>query len=159
MIKQSDPSHINSWTGHHGERSLAVCPVNSVLSMGLMNIDRMPIFWIFYYSWFIMFCQFLLYNKVIQLYIYIYIHSFFFTLSFIMFHHKQSDIVYWDRENAYWFADYIKSNIHKNRNRFSNTSICLKNNYSSRWQNFNCTDGENPSWYLGWGTDIALTSM
>ena len=36
-----------------------------------------------------MFCQFLLYSKVTQLYIYI--HSFFFALSSIMFHHKWLD--------------------------------------------------------------------
>ena len=40
----------------------------------------------FNYSLFTMFCQFLLYTKVTQLYIYIY--SFFSTLFSIMFHHK-----------------------------------------------------------------------
>ena len=33
----------------------------------------------FYYSWFTMFCQFLLYSRMIQLYIYIYIYTFFFS--------------------------------------------------------------------------------
>ena len=37
-----------------------------------------------------MFCQFLLYNKVTQLYIYIYI--LYLTLSSIMFYHKWLDI-------------------------------------------------------------------
>ena len=39
----------------------------------------------FYYSWFTMFCQFLLYNKVTHLYIYV--HSFPHIIP-IMFHHR-----------------------------------------------------------------------
>ena len=54
-----------------------------------------PLFFLFhiffYFSWFTMFCLFLLYSKVTQLFIYI--HSFFFTVSSIMFHHKPLDIV------------------------------------------------------------------
>ena len=44
------------------------------------------------YSWFSLFCQFLLYNQVTQSYIYT--HSL--ILSFIMFHHKWLNIVPYD---------------------------------------------------------------
>ena len=44
----------------------------------------------FNYGWFTMFCQFLLHSKVAQ---YIHIHSFFSTLSSIMFHPKWLDRV------------------------------------------------------------------
>ena len=44
-------------------------------------------FQFFYYSWFTILCQFLLYSKVTQLYIYI--HSF----SCIIFHHVTSEVV------------------------------------------------------------------
>ena len=58
-------------------------------------------FYFFQYSWFTVFCQFLLYSKVIQshthththIYIYIYIYILYFTFSSIMLHHKWLDIV------------------------------------------------------------------
>ena len=40
-----------------------------------------------------MFCQFLLYSNVPQLYIYIYIHILFLILSSIMFYPKRLDLV------------------------------------------------------------------
>jgi len=51
-------------------------------------------FYFFHYSWFKVFCQFLLYSKVtyIYMYIYIYTHTIFLTLSSIMFYHKWLDI-------------------------------------------------------------------
>ena len=55
------------------------------------------------YSWFTTLCQFLLYNKVTQSFIYIYIYVIFFTLSSIMFHHKWLDTVPW----AYLFFKKI----------------------------------------------------
>ena len=48
-------------------------------------------FYFFHYSWLTVLCQFLLYGKVTQSYIYI--DSFFFPLSSIMFHHKWLHIV------------------------------------------------------------------
>ena len=55
-------------------------------------------FCFFYYSWFTLFCQFLLYIKVTQPYICMCVciictHIFLLTLSSIMFHHKRLDIV------------------------------------------------------------------
>ena len=51
----------------------------------------------FYYSWFLMFCQFLLYSKVTQSYIYIHIYILFLTLSSVMFHHNWLDIQLYSR--------------------------------------------------------------
>ena len=56
----------------------------------------------FYYSWFTLLCQFMLYSKMTHTYIcvYIYIIYIFFTLSSIIFHHKWLDIapcaIQWD---------------------------------------------------------------
>ena len=49
---------------------------------------------IFNYSWFTMFCQFLLYNKGTQLYIYIDIHIYIYTHSFshIILHYVPSQV-------------------------------------------------------------------
>ena len=46
----------------------------------------------FYYGWFSLICQFLLYSKVTQSYLYIY--TLFLISSFIMFYHKWLDIVF-----------------------------------------------------------------
>ena len=59
----------------------------------ILNNNKINYF--FYYNWFTLFCQFMLYSKVTQSYIYIYIYVFFFTLSSIMFHHKSLDRVPW----------------------------------------------------------------
>ena len=50
-------------------------------------------FYFFHDSWFTVFCQFPLYNKVIHTYIHIYTHILFLTLSSIVFHHKWLDMV------------------------------------------------------------------
>jgi len=87
--------------------------INNIFSSGGYFGTRIGILWpkiffflgfyLFYHSWFTLFCQFLLYSKVTQsLYIcvYIYIHTHthtynmyivFLTLSSIMFHHKWLD--------------------------------------------------------------------
>ena len=61
----------------------------------LWNVSKIflhILFFLFFYCrWFTMFCQFLLYIKVTQFYIYVYIP--FLTLSSIMFHHKWLGIV------------------------------------------------------------------
>lgn len=43
MAEQPDPNGIDSWIGHYGEGSLVPRPVNSVLSMDLMNTLTMHI--------------------------------------------------------------------------------------------------------------------
>ena len=72
---------------------------------------------IFYYSWFTMFCQFLLYSKVTQLYIYI---RSFFTFSSIMFrcpsylNTKQILVKIWS-QNVFKYRAYNRHNSFSNQ--------------------------------------------